>query len=315
MFNPNEGFVPIQSVLRRIAFAVAIGAGPKMTKPFGRRAMQTSAFRKPPVLFALVNQALARIPRRRRTALGATVGLLLAASVFSGCAPLSASAPTDPQQRLAAEQRNANALYSQKVLAYKPMFENPGGYGRAQILDAYEAVLQQYSVAAITYVRTIYPEARQTLPPVLQPLPAPSGPVTLAVVNRDYEHVLGMGAAMWEMDMAANFGRPSRFPIPKYTGPVLIMPPTPPFPPLQDVRDPKFARLVAMTKKLDDAQKADLAREHAAIEQQYAEQAAWRARHPMGQYDHIDPRTGLPYAAPQQETQRWCMMNGGRVPC
>ena len=34
---------------------------------------------------------------------------------------------------------------------------------------------------------------------------------------------------------------------------------------------------------------------------------------PMGQYDHIDPRTGLPYAPPPQETQRWCMMGGGRV--
>ncbi|VWC90714.1 hypothetical protein BCO18442_01864 [Burkholderia contaminans] len=195
------------------------------------------------------------------------------------------------------------------------MFENPGGYGRAQILDAYEAVLQQYSVAAIVYARIIYPEARQALPPSLQPLPAPSGPVTLAVVNRDYEHVLGMSAALWEMDMAANFGRPSKLPIPKYTGPVLIMPPLPPFPPLQDVRDPKFARLLTMTKKVDDAQKADLARENAAIEQQYAEQAAWRARHPSGQYDHIDPRTGLPYAPPPQETQRWCMMGGGRVPC
>lgn len=315
MCRPDEGFVPIPFVLRRIAYAVAIGAWLKMIKPSGPRTMQTSAFRKTTVAFALASQAIARGPRRCRSALRATVGLLLAASVFSGCAPLSASAPTDPQQQRVAEQRNANALYSQKVLAYKPMFENPGGYGRAQILEAYEAVLQQYAAAAITYVRTIYPEARQTLPPSLQPLPAPSGPVTLAVVNRDYEQVLGMGAAMWEMDMAANFGRPSRFPIPKYTGPVLIMPPTPPFPPLQDVRDPKFARLVAMTKKLDDAQKADLAREHAAIEQQYAEQAAWRARHPMGQYDHIDPRTGLPYAAPQQETQRWCMMNGGRVPC
>ena len=58
-------------------------------------------------------------------------------------------------------------MYSQKVLAYKPMFENPGGYGRAQILDAYEAVLQQYSAAAIVYARIIYPDARQTLPPSL----------------------------------------------------------------------------------------------------------------------------------------------------
>ena len=264
---------------------------------------------------ALVNQMIADMSRQRSLLVRATVGILLVASVFSGCAPLSASAPMDPQQRSAAEQRNANALYSQKVLAYKPMFENPGGYGRAQILEAYEAVLQQYSAAAIAYARTIYPEARQTLPPSLQPLPTPSGPVTLAVVNRDYEHVLGMDAALWEMNMAAKFGRPSKLPIPKYTGPVLIMPPAPPLPPLQDVRDPKFTRLVTMTKKLDDAQKADLAREQAAIEQQYADQAAWRARHPTGQYDHIDPRTGLPYAPPQQETQRWCMMGGGRVPC
>ncbi|VWD60701.1 hypothetical protein BLA50215_07314 [Burkholderia lata] len=286
-----------------------------MTMPSRHRAMQTRAIKKTTVLFALVTQAIVDMSRQCPSAVRATVGLLLVASVFSGCAPLSASAPADPQQQFAAEQRNANALYSRKVLAYKPMFENPGGFGRAQILEAYEAVLQQYSVAAIAYARTIYPEARQTLPPSLQPLPSPSGPVTLAVVNRDYEHVLGMDAALWEMDMAANFGRPSRLPIPKYTGPVLIMPPAPPFPPLQDVRDPKFARLVTMTKKLDDAQKADLAREHAAIEQQYAEQAAWRARHPTGQYDHLDPRTGLPYAPPQQETQRWCMMGGGRVPC
>ncbi|WP_260437013.1 hypothetical protein [Burkholderia contaminans] len=315
MFSPNSGFVPLSFRLRSIAFAVAISTQLKMTTPSGRPAMQTKAIKKAIDLFAWVNRATAGRSRQRPAAVCATVGLLVVASVFSGCAPLSASAPADPQQQAAVEQRNANALYSRKVLAYKPMFENPGGYGRAQILDAYEAVLQQYSVAAIVYARIIYPEARQALPPSLQPLPAPSGPVTVAVVNRDYEHVLGMSAALWEMDMAANFGRPSKLPIPKYTGPVLVMPPLPPLPPLQDVRDPKFARLVTMTKKVDDAQKADLAREHAAIEQQYAEQAAWRARHPSGQYDHIDPRTGLPYAPPPQETQRWCMMGGGRVPC
>ncbi|AOJ33330.1 hypothetical protein WJ16_17165 [Burkholderia metallica] len=286
-----------------------------MTQPSRHRSMPTSAIKKTSVLFASLNRAIADMSRLCPSAVRATAGLVLVAGVLSGCAPLSASAPADPQQQFVAEQRNANALYSRKMLAYKPMFENPGGYGRAQILDAYEAVLQQYSVAAIAYARTIYPDARQTLPPSLQPLPAPSGPVTLAVVNRDYEHVLGMDAALWEMDRAANFGRPSRLPIPKYTGPVLIMPPAPPFPPLQDVRDPKFARLVTMTKKMDDAQKADLAREQAAIAKQYADQAAWRAQHPMGQYDHIDPRTGLPYAPPQQDTQRWCMMNGGRVPC
>ncbi|WP_175922896.1 hypothetical protein [Burkholderia latens] len=286
-----------------------------MIMPSRRPAKQARAIEKTIVSSALGNQLIADMSRQRPSLVRAIAGILLVASVFSGCTPLTASAPTDPQQRFAAELQNANALYSRKVLAYKPMFENPGGYGRAQILEAYEAVLQQYSVAAIAYARTIYPEARQTLPPSLQPLPTPSGPVTLAVVNRDYEHVLGMDAALWEMNMAAKFGRPSKLPIPKYTGPVLIMPPAPPLPPLQDVRDPKFARLVTMAKKLDDAQKADLAREQAAIEQQYADQAAWRARHPTGQYDHIDPRTGLPYAPPQQETQRWCMMGGGRVPC
>ena len=228
---------------------------------------------------------------------------------------MSTPAPVDPQLQFVAEQRNANARYAQSVLAYKPMFENPGSYSRTQILEAYEAVLQQYSAAAVSWVRAIYPAARQTLPPALQPLPALSGPATLAVVNRDYEYALGMNAAMWEIDMAEQGVRPSKLSIPKYNGPFLIMPPAVPLPPLQDVRDPKFARLVTMTKKLDDAQKADLARQHAAVEQQYAEMAAWRARHPTHQYDGINPRTGLPYAPPQQDTQRWCMMNGGRVPC
>ena len=137
--------------------------------------MQTRTLKKATALFAWVNRATADRSRRCASAVGATAGLLLAASVLSGCAPLSASAPADPQQQAVAEQRNANALYSQKVLAYKPMFENPGGYGRAQILDAYEAVLQQYSAAAIVYARIIYPDARQTLPPSLQPLPARRG--------------------------------------------------------------------------------------------------------------------------------------------
>ena len=283
-----------------------------MTTPSGRPAMQTRTLKKATALFAWVNRATADRSRRCASAVGATAGLLLAASVLSGCAPLSASAPADPQQQAVAEQRNANALYSQKVLAYKPMFENPGGYGRAQILDAYEAVLQQYSAAAIVCPHHLS-DARQTLPPSLQPLPAPSGPVTLAVVNRDYEHVLGMSAALWEMDMAANFGRPSKLPIPKYNGPVLIMPPLPPFPPLQDVRDPKFARLVTMTKKVDDAQKADLAR-RARRDRATVCGAGCVAGldTPWGSMTtSTEDRTAV--CAPPQETQRWCMMGGGRV--
>lgn len=275
-----------------------------MVKPSTRCAAQT---RK--------HESVSAISRQMRRAARATVGFVFVVSVFSGCAAISTPAPVDPQLQFVVEQRNANARYAQSVLAYKPMFENPGSYSRTQILEAYEAVLQQYSAAAGSWVRVIYPEARQALPPALRPLPPLSGPATLAVVNRDYESVLGMNAAMWEINLAASWGRPSKLPIPKYNGPFIIMPPAAPLPPLQDVRDPKFARLVTMTKKLDDAQKADLAQQHAAVEQQYAEMADWRARHPTHQYDGINPRTGLPYAPPPQETQRWCMMGGGRVPC
>lgn len=251
-----------------------------------------------------------------------TAGVAFVVSLLSGCAALSSSAPVDPQQQFVAEQRNANMRYIDSLAAYKPVFQNPGNYSRAQVLEKYDAVLYQYSLAAVSWVRAIYPATRQTLPPSLQPLPAPSGPLSLADVDRHYEHALGMNAGMWEISMAADFGKPSKLAVPRYDGPLLFMPFAPPLPPLQDVRDPQFARLVTMTKKLDDAQKADLARQNAATAKQMAENAAMHAaNHPPGSnpLDSIDPRTGLPYPAPQQDTQRWCTMMGngvgGRVPC
>ncbi|UTV57454.1 hypothetical protein [Burkholderia arboris] len=265
---------------------------------------------------------MATILRQFRLAPRTTAGVACIVSLLTGCAAMTSSVPADPEQQFVTEQRNANMLYLQSLAAYKPAFENPGSFSRAQVLAKYDAMLYQYSVAAVSYIRTVYPAARQTLPPSLQPLPAPSGPVGIADVNRHYEHALEMNAGMWEIGMAADFGKPSKLAVPKYNGPLLFMPVAPPFPPLQDVRDPQFARLVTMTKKVDDAQKADLARQNAANAKLMAETAARRAANrPPGPdpLDSINPRTGLPYPPPAQETQRWCTMMGngvgGRVPC
>ncbi|VBB13971.1 hypothetical protein [Burkholderia stabilis] len=265
---------------------------------------------------------MANILRQIRSAPRTVTGVAFAVCLLTGCAAMTSSVPADPEQQFVAEQRNANMQYIQSLAAYKPAFENPGSYSRAQVLEKYDAMLYQYSVAAVSWVRAVYPAARQTLPPSLRPLPAPSGPLGLADVNRHYEHALEMNAVMWEISMAADFGKPSKLAVPKYNGPLLFMPVAPPFPPLQDVRDPQFARLVTMTRKVDDAQKADLAQQRAATARQMAENAAMHAaNHPPGPnpLDSINPRTGLPYPPPQVETQRWCTMMGngvgGRVPC
>lgn len=246
-----------------------------------------------------------------------TAVLAIVVGVLSGCAASSPSASSDPQQQLVVDQQNANRLYTQSLIAYKPFFENPGGYSQAQVLAAYDALLYKYSLAVVSWMHAIYPASRQALPPSLQPLSAPAEPLTLANVNRDYEHALGMNAAAWDIAMAADFGKPSKLPVPRYDGPILIGPVLPPLPPLQDVRDPKFAQLVTMTKRVDDAQKADLAQQRTATEKILSEAAAIRATNNLrGQgLDQINPRTGLPYPPPQQETQRWCMMGGGRFPC
>lgn len=247
----------------------------------------------------------------------ATGALMFVVVALSGCAAISP--PPDPQQQLVISQRDARGVYEKKLISYKALAENPNTYSRTQILEAYQALLYQYSVAAVNWVRVVYPAARQTLPPSLQPFPVPSGTPTLADVNQNYEHALEMNAAMWDINGAADGRKPSKLSIPKYTGTLVIMPSAPPLPPLQDVRDPKYARLVAMTRKVDEAQKADLAQQRIAIDKQIAENNAWRAAHVSHEYDSIDPRTGRPYPAPQQEVQRWCTISGGgvvsRVPC
>ncbi|WP_296225880.1 hypothetical protein [Ralstonia sp. UBA689] len=238
--------------------------------------------------------------------------------VLSGCAAMSP--PPSPQQQLVNVQKSDRASYEKSLNAYVALAANSKASNRTRVLEAYQALLYQYSIAAGSWVRAIDPLARQTLPPALQPFPIPSGTPTLADVNRDYERALAMNATMWDINGAATGSKPPNPSVPIYTGAVLFMPSAPPLPPLQDTRDPKYARLVAMTAKVDAAQKADIAQQRAAIEKQYAEQAEWRARHPIGHYyDSINPATGRPYPAPQQPEQRWCLQTGiggtGRVPC
>jgi len=81
----------------------------------------------------------------------------------------------------------------------------------------------------------------------------------------------------------------------------------PPLPPFQDARDPKYARLVAMTQQIDDSQKA-------ALEQERRKHSEFvgKTLHPLG------GSTPPPQPQPQQ-VQRWCTVSGqgvtGRVPC
>ncbi|WP_296228700.1 hypothetical protein [Ralstonia sp. UBA689] len=191
---------------------------------------------------------------------------------------------------------------------------------RAQILEAYQRLLDQYSVACRSWVRVVYPAGLQDA--ALQPLPAPTATPTLADVNRQYQRALEMDVAVWNIGEAVNWGWTSKMSIPKYTGPLLFMPVAPPLPPLQNVGDPAYARLVAMTKKVDETQKAAILQQRIETGKQLAASRAWAAENASAhRNDSIDPRTGLSYPAPQQPqpVQRWCTQSGGgvvaRVPC
>lgn len=157
----------------------------------------------------------------------------------------------------------------------------------------------------MSYLKLVYPSL-QTLPPSLQPLPAPAGTPTPADVDRDYEHMLGMKVAMWDIGVAALWGKPSKMSIPRYHGVLPSMPVTPPLPPFQDASDPRYARLVAMTKQVDDAQKAEFEQKQQAD----AREIARAINAPQGSSSAPQPQQGV---------QRWCTQSGGgvigRVPC
>ncbi len=262
---------------------------------------------------SLSSAAISPTPRQVRATLCALcVSIASAGMLLSGCTGVSSA---DPQQQFVEAQKSSRAVYDKSLASYRTIAANPGIHSREQVLGAYQQLLYQYSNAAISWVRAIDPPARQALPPSVQPLSEPSGTPTLTDVNRAYERALQLNAAMWEIDQAAFWGRPSNTVVPKYTGITLFMPEAPPLPPLQDARDPAYARLVAMTKAVDAAQKADIGNERVALAKQQAEQAAWSAAHIDHRYDNIDTRTGLSYPAPQQVEQRWCYQNGGRFPC
>ncbi|VWB35649.1 hypothetical protein BAR24066_01555 [Burkholderia arboris] len=212
-----------------------------------------------------------------------------------------------PQPQLVAAQKDANARYTQTLTSFIAFASNAKSDSRARILEAYQGVLYQYSLAAVSYVQLVYP-SMQALPPALQPLPAPAGTPTIADVDRDYEHMLGMKVAMWDIGTAALWGKTSKMSIPRYRGAISpSMPVTPPLPPFQDARDPKYARLVAMTKQVEDAQTAEFEQKRQADSREIA-----RA---------INAPKGSSYSAPQQQqgVQRWCTQSGGgvigRVPC
>lgn len=252
-----------------------------------------------------------------RTMLREALVLALIAGALAGCAAKSPPSPPDPQLQLVTSQRNDNVLYSKMLTAYGEVLKNPSSSSRAQLLEAYQGLLYQYSVACQSWVRVVYPAGLQAA--ALQPLSAPAATATLADVNREYQRALEMNVAVWNIGEAVNWGWTSKMSIPKYTGPLLFMPVAPPLPPLQDAGDPAYARLVAMTKKVDETQKAAILQQRIEVNKQLEASRAWAPSH---RNDSIDPRTGRSYPAQQQqqqEVQRWCTQSGGgvvaRVPC
>lgn len=258
------------------------------------------------------------MPMKIGIKLRGTLSWALIAGTLAGCAA-PPSAPSDPQQQLVISQRDENALYTKMLAAYGDTIKNSGASSRAQILETYQRLLHQYAVACRSWVRVVYPAGLEDA--ALQLLPALTATPTLADVNRQYERALEMDVAVWNIGEAANWGWTSKMSIPKYTGPLLFMPIAPPLPPLQGPGDPAYARLVAMTKKVDETQKAAIAQQQIEIGKQLAASRAWGAANASHRNDSIDPRTGLPYPATQQPqpVQRWCTQAGGgviaRVPC
>lgn len=241
-----------------------------------------------------------------------TVGVCTAVvAALSGCAGML-TASSGPQPERVAAQKEEGARYTQTLTSFIALVSNAQAStpdSRARILDAYERVLYQYSVAAVSWVRLVHP-ALQPLPASLQPLPAPTGTPTTAEVDRGYEHAIEMRVAMWDIGEAAIWGKTSKMSIPRYRGTAPAVPMPPPLPPFQDARDPRYARLVALTKQADDAQRA-------SIEQQRQVEAKELAK-------ALAMARAVPYSPPQaqgqpQQEQRWCTQSGGgvvgRVPC
>ncbi|MBN3750962.1 hypothetical protein G3N96_37030 [Burkholderia sp. Se-20373] len=239
----------------------------------------------------------------RTAATAVSVVVVLSACVIG---PTRSASPWASPQVVAA-QRDANDRYMTTLTSFVVFASKAKADSRAKILEGYQGVLYQYSLASVSYVQAVYPTL-QTLPPSLQPLPAPSGTPTVADLDRDYEHVLGMRSAMWDIGVAAMWGKKTKMSIPRYNGPTLSMPVFPPMPPFQDARDPKYARLAALTKQLDDAQNAEFEEQRQVHSREVA-----RAINAPGAMS--------PAPAPQQPqgVQRWCTQSGGgvtgRVPC
>lgn len=245
-----------------------------------------------------------------RVAFRTVGGLVAVVGALSGCVvPVArAPAPVHASQEVIDAQKDANVRYANTLTSFIGLVSNAknDSRSRAQILQGYQGVLYQYSQAALSYVRVVYPTL-QTLPPALQPLPAPSGTPTVADVNRDYEHTLEMRVAMWDIGEAATWGKTTKMKIPQYIGLPLYLPVAPPLPPFQDARDPNYARLVAMTQQIEASQSAALAQER-----QKQSNFVGATLHPRG-------GATPPAQQPQEQVQRWCTQSGqgvtSRVPC
>jgi|SRR5471032_831141 hypothetical protein len=222
-------------------------------------------------------------------------GALLVICLLVGCA-------VAPREKTTSEQyQDMRQVYNAARIRYASNAPKFAGETPDKVLRDYQILLYAYTQTAAFAVHAQEVRIQRALPPSIEPLPTPSGQPTVADVDRDYERVLKIDAELWRKSAML-------FPM----GDVLLEPP--PLPPLQDSRDPRFARLVAMQGEVEKQKQVIVTRDKETSRK--ASEATARmgqpnpCQGPMGQNICVGP-------APQQ--QRLCVASGqgwsALVPC
>lgn len=153
-------------------------------------------------------------------------------------------------------------VYDQELAAYKI---NAGAEFRGEtsdkILRDYQVVLFDYGKTASYWARAQMEKAPASSPPTIGLVSTPPDNPTIASLDQFYESALRINAAMWRSSEAG-------FP---YS---VLIPEDPPLPPLQNERDPQFAKLVTMRAQVNKQIQAALAADQKAS--QKATEAAAR---------------------------------------
>ena len=222
-------------------------------------------------------------------------GALLVICLLVGCA-------VAPREKTTSEQyQDMRQVYNAARMRYASNAPKFAGETPDKVLRDYQILLYAYTQTAAFAVHAQEVRIQRALPPSIEPLPTPSGQPTVADVDRDYERVLKVDAELWRKSAML-------FPM----GDVLLEPP--PLPPLQDSRDPRFARLVAMQGEVEKQKQVIVTRDKETSRK--ASEATAR----MGQPNPCQGPMGQnTCAGPEPQPQRMCEVRGqgwvGLAPC